>query len=38
MEAVLVTCVAEGVYRSTNLFETGIPALQNAMQPQRFIF
>lgn len=38
MEAVLVTCVAEGVYRSTNLFETGIPALQNAMQPQRFVF
>jgi protein-L-isoaspartate(D-aspartate) O-methyltransferase len=38
MEAQLITCVAEGVYRTTNLFETSIPPLKNAMQPQRFIF
>jgi protein-L-isoaspartate(D-aspartate) O-methyltransferase len=38
MEAQLITCVAEGVYRTTNLFETSIPPLRNAMQPQRFVF
>ncbi len=38
MEAQLITCVAEGVYRTTNLFETSVPSLKNAMQPQRFIF
>jgi protein-L-isoaspartate(D-aspartate) O-methyltransferase len=38
MEAQLITCVAEGVYRTTNLFETCVPALNNAMQPQRFVF
>jgi protein-L-isoaspartate(D-aspartate) O-methyltransferase len=38
MEAQLITCIAEGVYRTTNLFETGVPSLKNAMQPQRFVF
>ena len=38
MEAVLTTCVAEGVYRRTTLFETCIPALQNAREPERFCF
>ncbi|MHB1291347.1 MAG: protein-L-isoaspartate O-methyltransferase family protein [Sulfuricella sp.] len=38
MEAQLITCVAEGVYRTTNLFETSVPPLKNAMQPQRFVF
>jgi len=38
MEAQLITCVAEGAYRTTNLFETSVPSLKNAMQPQRFIF
>ncbi len=38
MEAKLVTCVAEGVYRTTDLFETSIPSLRNAQQPQRFVF
>jgi len=38
MEAQLVTRVAEDAYRTTNLFETVIPPLKNAMQPQRFVF
>jgi len=38
MEAQRVTCVAEGVYRTSNLFETSVPSLKNAMQPQRFVF
>jgi protein-L-isoaspartate(D-aspartate) O-methyltransferase len=38
MEAQLITCVAEGAYRTINLFETSIPPLRNAMQPQRFVF
>jgi protein-L-isoaspartate(D-aspartate) O-methyltransferase len=38
MEAQLITCVAKGVYRMTNLFETSVPSLKNAMQPQRFVF
>lgn len=38
MEAQLITCVAKGVYRTTNLFETSVPSLKNAMQPQRFVF
>jgi protein-L-isoaspartate(D-aspartate) O-methyltransferase len=38
MEAQLIVCVAEGVYRTTNLFETSVPSLKNAMQPQRFVF
>ena len=38
MEARLVTCAAEGSYRSVNLFETSFPALRNAVQPKRFSF
>lgn len=38
MEAVLINCVAPGVYRRAALFETCIPALQNASEPERFSF
>jgi protein-L-isoaspartate(D-aspartate) O-methyltransferase len=38
MEAVLVTCVSAGVYRRVSLFETCIPSLINATQPERFAF
>jgi len=42
MEAVLVTCVAQekaaGVYNTISLFETCIPLLRNAQQPERFVF
>lgn len=38
MEAVLVTCISEGVYSRTVLFETSIPQLVNAVQPERFSF
>lgn len=38
MEAVLVTCVSPGVYRREVLFETCIPSLDHAVQPERFRF
>jgi protein-L-isoaspartate(D-aspartate) O-methyltransferase len=38
MEAILVTCVSAGVYRHVSLFETSIPSLMNAAQPERFAF
>ncbi|MCL4470399.1 MAG: protein-L-isoaspartate O-methyltransferase family protein [Sulfuricella sp.] len=38
MEARLITRVTEDAYRTANLFETVIPPLKNAMQPQRFVF
>ena len=42
MEAVLVTCVEQekktGAYNTTSLFETCIPLLKNAQQPERFVF
>ena len=38
MEAVLVTCVSAGVYRRVSLFETSIPSLLHAEQPERFSF
>lgn len=38
MEAVLVTCIAAGVYSRTVLFETCITPLINAVQPERFAF
>ena len=38
MEARLVTCVAAGSYQSTDLFETSLAPLKNALQPQRFHF
>lgn len=38
MEAQLITRVTEDAYRTANLFETSVPPLKNAMQPQRFVF
>jgi protein-L-isoaspartate(D-aspartate) O-methyltransferase len=38
MEALAVTCVAPGVFKTVTLFETNVPALINAPQPQRFVF
>ncbi len=38
MEARLITCVAPGVYQVAGLFETCIPPLKNALQPERFVF
>ncbi len=38
MEAVLVQCIEPNAYRRTVLFETCIPALKNAPEPERFSF
>lgn len=38
MEGKLITCLGEGACRTTDLFETSIPPLRNALQPQRFAF
>lgn len=38
MEAKLITCLGEGACRTTDLFETCIPPLRNALQPKRFAF
>jgi len=38
VQARLVTCSAEGCFRTVNLFETGVPPLCNAPQPDRFVF
>ena len=38
MEAKLITCVTAGACRSESLFETCIPPLRNAPQPERFVF
>jgi protein-L-isoaspartate(D-aspartate) O-methyltransferase len=38
MEAQLITCVSTGVCNSVGLFETCIPPLRNAPQPERFVF
>ena len=38
MEGKLITCLGEGSCRTTDLFETCIPPLRNALQPQRFTF
>ena len=42
MEAVLISCVTQekeaGVYNTVSLFETCIPPLKNAQQPERFVF
>lgn len=38
MEARLIRCIGENVYDTVNLFETSVPSLKNAMQPQRFVF
>jgi protein-L-isoaspartate(D-aspartate) O-methyltransferase len=38
MEARLITCVAAGAYQSVDLFETCVPPLRNALQPEKFVF
>lgn len=38
MHARLISCVAPGVFDSTTLFETSVAPLQNALQPERFVF
>jgi protein-L-isoaspartate(D-aspartate) O-methyltransferase len=38
MEARLVTSAASGACSEVGLFETCIPALRNAPQPERFVF
>ncbi len=38
MEAMLITCISAGVYSRISLFETCIPQLVNAVQPQQFNF
>jgi len=38
MEAQLITCTADGVYNTVNLFETVVPPLQDAAAPSRFEF
>ena len=38
MEAKLVTCVTPGVFNTVKLFETSIAPLNNAVQPERFVF
>ncbi len=38
MEAQIITCTQTGMYGTTSLFETVIPALRNAPQRTRFVF
>lgn len=38
MQARVIKCVAEGVFETVTIMETSIPPLQNASQPQRFVF
>ena len=38
MDARLITCAGSGVCNALALFETCIPALRNAPQPERFVF
>lgn len=38
MQMRLITCAHAGACSTTGLFETCIPALKNAPQPQRFVF
>lgn len=38
MQAQLITCVADGEYQTVGLFETVVAPLQNALQPERFVF
>ncbi len=38
MEARLITCAASGAFNTLGLFETCIPALKNAPQPEKFVF
>jgi protein-L-isoaspartate(D-aspartate) O-methyltransferase len=38
MRAMLITRIAQDAFRSKNLFETYIPPLRNALEPERFAF
>ena len=38
MQAKLIACERPGVFVNTNLFETSVAPLQNALQPERFAF
>jgi protein-L-isoaspartate(D-aspartate) O-methyltransferase len=38
MEAKLITRVAPDIYHSVNIMETSVAPLQNAQQPNRFVF
>jgi protein-L-isoaspartate(D-aspartate) O-methyltransferase len=38
MKATLYNCAAAGAYAHNELFETVIPPLRNALQPERFVF
>ena len=38
MHARSIACVAPGVFESVTLFETVVAPLQNALQPERFVF
>jgi protein-L-isoaspartate(D-aspartate) O-methyltransferase len=38
MQAQLITCTAPGVFEQKRLFETNVTPLQNALQPERFVF
>jgi protein-L-isoaspartate(D-aspartate) O-methyltransferase len=38
MQATLVSCLAGNTFRTDRLFETSVPALKYALQPERFVF
>jgi len=38
MQAQLITCTAPGVFEHERLFEISVAPLQNALQPERFVF
>ena len=38
MQAQLITCTAPGTFEREDLFETSVTPLQNALQPERFVF
>lgn len=38
MQMRLITCIHSGAFNTVTLFETCIPSLKNAPQPQRFVF
>lgn len=38
MTAQLVTRISQGVFNAVGIFETSIPPLKNALQPERFVF
>jgi protein-L-isoaspartate(D-aspartate) O-methyltransferase len=38
MEATLITRVAADIFESVNIVETCVAPLQNALQPERFVF